>query len=389
MIRSSVRMRLSSRRDRSLCTPPAYPDGTPYFSELSTITSHARNHDVPHDRRKPRYRPFRGGADPARPTRRPPRRRRPRRRRPACGRARRRSGNPAVSAVELDLASLESIREGVAGLGADLDAGNLPPLGGVVANAGLQMTSTSARTADGIEMTFGVNVVANVALLAPLLPRLTAPGRIVITASDVHFGDFKHTGGLVPAPRWDEPQQLAQPGSGPDAEKASAGRRAYATSKLADIYLVHALARRLRRRGGRVRLQPGPRARHGPRARRQRRSAPGLSRCHATAHGIAVCRDARAGRRLACRGRDRPAARPFGRLHRPNPSGPVLRRVLRRGPRGGAMGVGDEARRERRSGGAASSRTCAPVQGRSWQGRASRSVLWHTRAGDDTARRRP
>jgi NAD(P)-dependent dehydrogenase (short-subunit alcohol dehydrogenase family) len=155
------------------------------------------------------------------------------------------SGNPAVSAVQLDLASLDSIRRSLTSLGADLDAGNLPPLGGVVANAGLQMASTSGMTADGIETTFGVNVVANVALIVPLLPRLTAPGRIVITASDVHFGDFKHTGGLVPAPRWEDPEQLAQPSSGSNAEKASAGRRAYSTSKLADIYLVHALARRL------------------------------------------------------------------------------------------------------------------------------------------------
>ena len=154
------------------------------------------------------------------------------------------SGNPAVSAVELDLASLESISAAVSWLGSELDGGHLPPLGGILANAGVQMTRTSSTTADGFETTFGVNVLANVALISPLLARLTAPGRVVVTASDVHFGDFRHTGGLVPGPRWDDPERLAQPGRGPEAEKASAGRRAYSTSKLGAMYLVHALARR-------------------------------------------------------------------------------------------------------------------------------------------------
>lgn len=156
------------------------------------------------------------------------------------------SGNPAVSAIDLDLASLDSIRAGVALFGAELDAGRLAPLGGVIANAGLQMMSTTGATADGIETTFGVNVVANAALILPLLERLATPSRIVVTVSDAHFPDLKHRGGgLVPAPHWDDPERLAQPGTGRDAEKQRTGQRAYSTSKLGAIYFVHALSRRL------------------------------------------------------------------------------------------------------------------------------------------------
>jgi NAD(P)-dependent dehydrogenase (short-subunit alcohol dehydrogenase family) len=152
-----------------------------------------------------------------------------------------RSGNPHVSFVDCDLASLASIRSAVAEVTAGLDAGTLPPLHGVLANAGLQLTSTAQTTADGFELTFGVNVLANVLLLGLLAPRLVAPARIVVVASDVHFGTFRTNMGMVPAPRWTSVAELAAPGPG----GATAGRRAYATSKLGVIYLVHALARRL------------------------------------------------------------------------------------------------------------------------------------------------
>jgi len=74
---------------------------------------------------------------------------------------------------------------------------------------------------------------------------LTAGARIVVTTSDTHFGDFKHTFGMVPAPVWRDPHILATPGTAVDADGTTAGRTAYSTSKLALIYWVHALARRL------------------------------------------------------------------------------------------------------------------------------------------------
>lgn len=143
-----------------------------------------------------------------------------------------RTGNRNVSEVVCDLASFADIRRAAA----EVDG----PLDGFLGNAGLQMTSTRKVTADGHEMTFGVNVLAYHLLLNLLLPRFTNPARIVVVGSDVH--DSAHNSmGLIPPPRWADPRELAKPGE----DTAKAGRRAYATSKLGVIYLVHALERRL------------------------------------------------------------------------------------------------------------------------------------------------
>ena len=142
------------------------------------------------------------------------------------------TGNPNVSELVGDLASFADIRR----VAAEVDR----PLDGFLGNAGLQVTTTRKLTADGIEMTFGVNVLAYHLLLDLLLPRFTTPARIVIVGSDVH--DSAHNSmGLIPPPRWDDPRELARPGE----DTAKAGRRAYATSKLGVVYLVHALQRRL------------------------------------------------------------------------------------------------------------------------------------------------
>ncbi|ONI84611.1 short-chain dehydrogenase [Saccharothrix sp. ALI-22-I] len=143
-----------------------------------------------------------------------------------------RTGNRNVSEVVCDLASFADIRRAAS----EVDG----PLDGFLGNAGLQMTSTRKVTADGVEMTFGVNVLAYYLLLNLLMPRFTNPARIVVVGSDVHDSDYNSLG-FIPAPRWDDPRKLAQPGE----DTGVAGRRAYATSKLGVIYLVHALQRRL------------------------------------------------------------------------------------------------------------------------------------------------
>ncbi len=142
------------------------------------------------------------------------------------------TGNRNVSEVICDLASFDDIRRAAA----EVDE----PLDGFLGNAGLQMATTRKLTADGHEMTFGVNVLAYHLLLNLLLPRFTNPARIIVVGSDVH--DSAHNSmGLVPPPRWDDPREPAKPGEG----TPRAGRRAYATSKLGVVYLVHALRRRL------------------------------------------------------------------------------------------------------------------------------------------------
>ncbi|CCH30703.1 SDR family NAD(P)-dependent oxidoreductase [Actinosynnema sp. NPDC047251] len=151
----------------------------------------------------------------------------------------RETGNPNVTTVRCDLASLADIRRAAAEVRERL--ATRPPLTGFLANAGLQMTSTEATTADGFELTFGVNVLANHLLLNLLLDLFANPARIIVVGSGVHFGDGKNGLGVVPPPRWDGVTALAAPRPG----GVRAGREAYATSKLGVVYLVHALKRRL------------------------------------------------------------------------------------------------------------------------------------------------
>jgi NAD(P)-dependent dehydrogenase (short-subunit alcohol dehydrogenase family) len=64
------------------------------------------------------------------------------------------------------------------------------------------MPSTTRTTADGYEMTFGVNVLPNYLMLRLLLTRFAAPSRLIITGSVSHFADFRHNLGVGPRPNW-------------------------------------------------------------------------------------------------------------------------------------------------------------------------------------------
>jgi NAD(P)-dependent dehydrogenase (short-subunit alcohol dehydrogenase family) len=142
-----------------------------------------------------------------------------------------------VIGIDCDLASLDDVRRAGAAITADLDAGTLPRLGGFLGNAGMVVTTTSSSTVDGFETIFAVNVLSHYLLLRLLLDRFTAPAWILLTSSDTHFG--RGTG--TPKPEWEGAERLAIPRPGGTND----GSRAYATSKLGDIYLAHALARRV------------------------------------------------------------------------------------------------------------------------------------------------
>ena len=155
------------------------------------------------------------------------------------------TGGHTVSHISADLGSLESVRAAGTEIRDRLDRGDLPPLRGFVGNAGMQCTNALSEGPDGFESTFTVNVLANHLFVRLLQDRFVAPARIVITASDTHFGDFKHNMGMVPGPAWKSPDVLARTGAFPKPDTAAGGRTAYSTSKLAAIYLVHEYARRL------------------------------------------------------------------------------------------------------------------------------------------------
>ncbi|MCX6464595.1 MAG: short-chain dehydrogenase [Pseudonocardiales bacterium] len=146
-------------------------------------------------------------------------------------------------AVPLDLADLGSVRSGAASVVDAVAAGALPPLGAVVANAGLQVTDRRRRSADGHELTFAVNVLAQHQLLRSLEPALAPGAHLVLLGSGTHWGG-RRSMGLVAAPRWEDPLDLARADLGADAGTRVAGQRAYATSKLAIVLLAHAWQRR-------------------------------------------------------------------------------------------------------------------------------------------------
>jgi len=141
---------------------------------------------------------------------------------------RRESGNQNVACMHLDLASLASIREFAAGFLA-----KYPRLDVLVLNAGLMVGSRS-ETADGFEMTFGVNHLGHFALTGLLLGRLkeSSPARIVVVSSDAHRAA---RGGLD----FDDLQ----------ARTGYAMWPAYGRSKLANLLFTLELAERLQGSG--------------------------------------------------------------------------------------------------------------------------------------------
>ncbi|UGT42386.1 SDR family NAD(P)-dependent oxidoreductase [Nocardia yamanashiensis] len=136
-----------------------------------------------------------------------------------------------------DQSDLGEIRKAAARVRALLAAQDIPPLRGIVLNAGIQTGSTDSATVDGFELTFGTNLAGPHLLLALLSPELVGPARVLWLGSGTHYGKFRRSYGMVPRPRWEHPEALARP-------RAGDGIRAYSTSKLGTLYLVHELARR-------------------------------------------------------------------------------------------------------------------------------------------------
>lgn len=160
----------------------------------------------------------------------------------------RRAGANNVAAVQVDLADLTSVARAGLAVKKLVDGGH-PPLTSVILNAGLQTADRLQRSAQGFELTFAVNVLAQHLLLDRLLPATAQGAHAVLVGSGTH-NDEVRTFGLSQPPRWDDPQDLARPdGGGPSDPQA--GARAYATSKLAVVYLAHEWQRR---HPGRVRV---------------------------------------------------------------------------------------------------------------------------------------
>jgi NAD(P)-dependent dehydrogenase (short-subunit alcohol dehydrogenase family) len=147
----------------------------------------------------------------------------------------RESGNSAVRFVRADFLHLDEVRELAERLV------RLPRLDVLVNNAGLMNGGPRMCTAEGYDVTFGVNHLAPFLLTNLLLPKLeqSAPARVVVVASEAH----RRAGWL----------------DFDDLMNARVGfLRAYDRSKLANLLFMRALAARLKDSGVTVNaLHPG------------------------------------------------------------------------------------------------------------------------------------
>lgn len=138
------------------------------------------------------------------------------------------TSNPNVSTMELDLASLASVRT----FYDEFSRADLPPLHAVVCNAGISAGGVPGAqcTEDGVEMIFGVNHLGHFLLTNLLLNQVGTDGRVVFVTSDLHdpprFFPVRVT--------YDNARGIA--GRGP-------GMRQYCTSKLCNIYCCYEMAR--------------------------------------------------------------------------------------------------------------------------------------------------
>ncbi|SDY57713.1 SDR family NAD(P)-dependent oxidoreductase [Herbiconiux ginsengi] len=141
------------------------------------------------------------------------------------------TGNPHVQAMQVDLASLASVRAFATAFTNE----GLPPLRGIVCNAGISAAGVAGapRTEDGFEMIFGVNHLGHFLLTNLLLPAMDDQGRIVFVTSDLHDPPA-----FFPARvRYDSGEAIAH---------GKAGMAQYCTSKLCNIYCTYEMARRIR-----------------------------------------------------------------------------------------------------------------------------------------------
>lgn len=140
-----------------------------------------------------------------------------------------------VRVLQLDLADLSSVRA----FPEAFRRAGLPPLAGLVCNAGVQGNDAPTRTRDGHEATFGVNHLAHYLLARLMLGDMQDGGRIVFVSSNTHDPATK-TG--LPEPRYTGAEMLSADG----ATDARSGQRRYTTSKLCNLHCTYELDRRLR-----------------------------------------------------------------------------------------------------------------------------------------------
>ena len=136
---------------------------------------------------------------------------------------------PALDNAEVLPLDLSSLTEARAFATAVLDRLDGQPIDMLVLNAGAQFRNTSARSADGFELTFAVNHLAHYLLARLLFPAVAKGGRIVLTTSDTHDPKiFPSAPKRLDVHRW--------------AQEPGSASSAYAASKLGNLLTAEAIA---------------------------------------------------------------------------------------------------------------------------------------------------
>jgi NAD(P)-dependent dehydrogenase (short-subunit alcohol dehydrogenase family) len=144
-----------------------------------------------------------------------------------------------IGFVPLDLFSLSSIRR----LPAALAAMQIPPIGGLILNAGgINMKARSLEfTEDGFERTFQLNFLGHFLLANLLVKHMTAPARIIFVSSDLHDPAATKMGRMLP-PRYGPVEDLAH-GTGTATKLKPMAR--YGTAKMYAMMAAYELGRKL------------------------------------------------------------------------------------------------------------------------------------------------
>jgi len=166
------------------------------------------------------------------------------------------SGNEAIEKIrkgtnhkhliclELDLASLQSVRD------FKTTFSLLPNhvISALVNNAGGLFIGKTKYTKDGFEITFGTNHLGGFYLTLLLAPYIEENGSITFTASGVH--DPEEKTGIEP-PVYTSGKELAYPKETSESQLKS-GQRRYSTSKLCNVLTTYILHEKLSNKNIRV-----------------------------------------------------------------------------------------------------------------------------------------
>ena len=147
------------------------------------------------------------------------------------------TGNENILNMQLDTASLASVRQ----FAVDYENLNIGRVYALLLNAGINGMHTG-MTEDGMEIVFQTNHLGHFLLANLMLPCMEPDGKIFSTSSDMHDSPM---GKMV----WEGTEALAHP-----SEEGKKSRLRYSFSKLCNLYFVYELARRLEAEGSGIRV---------------------------------------------------------------------------------------------------------------------------------------